>query len=69
MKVFSSITRYRGWEWGWLLGRCHLDLMTLAHPMRTTCACSPDGKTLATTGNDGEVRLWNLETGKVQQYL
>ena len=30
---------------------------------------SPDGKTLAAGGEDGSLRLWNLETGKLQRLL
>jgi WD40 repeat protein len=30
-----------------------------------TIALSPDGKTVVSGGKDGEVRLWDIETGKV----
>ncbi len=32
-------------------------------------AISPDGKTLATGGKDGEISLWNLQTGKLANTL
>ena len=32
-------------------------------------ALSPDGKTLATTGRDGSIRLWDVGTGKVRATL
>jgi WD40 repeat protein/serine/threonine protein kinase len=35
----------------------------------TTMAISPDGKTLATAGNDGTVMIWDVATGKELQAL
>jgi WD40 repeat protein len=64
-----SLRRYSGWEWGWLLRRCHLDLMTLSHPRGTFVEFAPDGTMLATTGNDHEVRLWDLASGRLQRVL
>jgi WD40 repeat protein/serine/threonine protein kinase len=65
----ESLIRYRGWEWGWLLRRCHLDLATFSHPRGTFVEFAPDGTMLATTGNNQEVRLWDLASGRLQRVL
>lgn len=55
----------RGVEWGRLLQQCHRDWWTFASPVDRdyAVAVSPDGKRLATGGNQ-TAKLWSLETGQ-----
>ncbi|KAG8418890.1 hypothetical protein J3459_011946 [Metarhizium acridum] len=42
----------------------------MKHPGRVRdCCFSPDGRLVASVCGDGRVRLWNSETGKLQQVL
>jgi WD40 repeat protein/tetratricopeptide (TPR) repeat protein len=56
----------RGWEWYYYLSLCHSDLTTFrGHNGGVhSCAWSPDGKRLASGGDDGAVKIWNAATGQ-----
>ena len=72
--------RYRHWEWGHLLLRCHQELLSIpAHTdvevdlmleLRTTVnrihdvQFDADGSRLATLGRDGSVKVWNPADGR-----
>jgi len=56
----------RGWEWYYYLALCHGEARTLFRsslPARSV-AWSPDGKRLATSGDDKKTRVWNASTGQ-----
>jgi eukaryotic-like serine/threonine-protein kinase len=57
---------YRNWEWGWLMLRCNLDVMTLrGHTDRVAAvAFIPDSRYLATAGRDGTAKLWDVRSGE-----
>jgi WD40 repeat protein len=64
----------RGFEWYYLCGLCRGRAETLrtlrGHTGDVYCAqFSPDGKILATAGQDHTIRLWDLATGKVRALL
>jgi hypothetical protein len=59
-------THLRGWEWYYLRRQSHTALLTIPahddHAMNV--AYSPDGKSLATSGEDGTVRVFDSVTGR-----
>ena len=66
----------RGWEWHYLKGQCHHELLSMEHsPSATesyTVTCvqySPDGKAVASASRDGTIRLWDCATGRLIKLL
>jgi WD40 repeat protein len=56
----------RGFEWYYLWGLCHSELLTLkGHTdMVNSVAFSPDGQRLASASRDGSVKVWDARTGQ-----
>ena len=56
----------RGWEWYYLKRRCHTPWVRLSgHTDLVRCvAYNRDGTRLASCGNDGTVRLWDVTGGR-----
>jgi eukaryotic-like serine/threonine-protein kinase len=59
-------TDLRNWEWYYLDGLCHRDLATLRGHQRSVMAAawSPDGRQLASAGDQGVIQLWDANRGE-----
>jgi len=57
----------RGFEWYYLWGQSHADLMTLkAHSAAVFAAVpSPDGRLLVTTSRDKTIKIWDMKTWRL----
>ncbi|MHC4178494.1 MAG: WD40 domain-containing protein [Planctomycetota bacterium] len=62
---------FRGWEWYYYLGLCHTDLLTIrGHRSQVpSLSFSPDGRLLASAGQDCALRLWDVATGQLAAEL
>lgn len=57
---------FRGWEWYYLNGLCHRDLLTIRADSNGvwSVAWSPDGRRLVTGSDDGVVKIWDAASGR-----
>jgi len=62
---------WRHFEWHYWWRQCHQDLHTLSGHNRpvSTVAFSPDGKHLASSSDEGTVKIWESATGRLVRTL